>query len=237
MNASIGWALLPVRICESEPTRGRARVPILHDSRRRFACFAAAIVCALLLCEPMASPVFAAKFNRVVDINQRAPDWKDLPGIDGKRHSLSDHKDAKIVVVMFIRNNCPVAQAYEERIRGFVDKYSKQGVDVVAINVSREEGEGLEQMQTRAKKHKYLFPYLHDDSQQTGQAYGATNTPHVFVLDDKRRIVYMGAIDDNNDPKKVEEHFLIDAVEALLAGKPVEVEESLQRGCQIEYRK
>lgn len=182
-------------------------------------------------------PLWAAKFNRVVEIDQAAPEWKALPGIDGKPHSLADHKQAKIVVVMFIRNNCPVAQAYEERIREFCDKYSRRGVEVVAINVSPEDGEGLDQMRVRAKEHKYPFSYLRDESQQTGKAYGATNTPHVFVLDGKRRIAYMGAIDDNNKSAKVEEHYLVDAVEAVLAGKPVELTESLQRGCQIEYEK
>ena len=76
-------------------------------------------------------------------------------------------------------------------------------------------------MVARAKDRKFSFPYLRDESQRIGQAYGATNTPHMFVLDQKRRIAYMGAIDDNNKPKLVEEQFLVDAVEALLKGKKV----------------
>lgn len=182
------------------------------------------------------SEVCAAKFNRVVELGQQAPEWKALPGTDGKLHSQAELKTAKIVVVLFIRNNCPIAQAYEERIRDFVETFSPQGVAVVAINVSAEQGEGLEQMQARARDRKFSFPYLRDESQKIGQAYGATNTPHVFVLDQQRRIAYMGAIDDNNRPKLVEEHFLADAVTALLAGKPVDNPETLQRGCHIDYK-
>ncbi len=195
-----------------------------------------AVAACLLTLFAHSSPIEAAKFNRVVEIDQLAPEWKDLPGIDGKGHSLAEHQKAKLLVVLFIRNNCPIAQAYEGRIHAFVEKYGSQGVAVVAINVSAGEGEGLEHMQARAKDRKFAFPYLRDASQQIGKAYGATNTPHVFVLDQQRRIAYMGAIDDNNKPDKVEEHFLVDAVEALLAGKPVETTESLQRGCHIDYK-
>lgn len=179
----------------------------------------------------------AAKFNRVVEIGQKAPEWKDLPGTDGKRHSLADLSQARVVVLLFIRNNCPIAQAYEARIREFVEKFSPQGVAVVAVNVSAEEGESLEQMKSRAQDRKFPFPYLRDESQQIGRAYGATNTPHAFVLDGQRRIAYMGAIDDHNKPQQVAERFLVDAVAALLAGQPIETTESLQRGCHIHYRK
>ena len=130
----------------------------------------------------------AAKFNRVVEIGQQAPVWKELLGIDGKPHSLDELKSAKLVVVMFIRNNCSIAQGYEERINAFVEKYKSQGVSVVAINVSSEQGEELKQMEARAKDRKFAFPYLRDETQKIGQAYGATNTPHVFVLDQQRRI-------------------------------------------------
>lgn len=195
----------------------------------------AGAVCLLVLGTSWVS-LEAAKFNRVVEIDQKAPEWTDLPGIDGKQHSLGEHQKAKLVVVLFIRNNCPVAQAYEGRIHDFLEKYGPRGVSVVAINVSAERGEGLEQMQARAKARKFAFPYLRDDSQKTGKAYGATNTPHAFVLDQQRHIAYMGAIDNNNKPDQVEEHYLADAVEALLAGKPVENTETLQRGCQIEYK-
>lgn len=178
----------------------------------------------------------AAKFNRVVDIGQVAPEWKDLPGTDGKTHSFAEHQKSRLVVIMFIRNNCPIAQAYEARIRDFVEKYGPQEVTVVGINVSADDGESLKEMQARASDRKYTFPYLRDESQQIGKAYGATNTPHVFVLDQKRRIAYMGAIDDNNKPDQVEEHYLVNAVESLLAGQPVDVTETLQRGCHIDYK-
>lgn len=182
------------------------------------------------------SQATGAKFNRVVDIEQQAPEWNDLPGVDGKRHGLAELRDAKLVVVIFLRNHCPIAQGYAGRIREFVEKYRDQKVMVVGINVSDEPGEDLEQMKTHAAEHKFPFLYLRDASQKVGKAYGATNTPHVFVLDSQRHIAYMGAIDDHNKAEKVSERFLEDAVQALLAGQDVDVTETLQRGCQILYR-
>lgn len=184
-----------------------------------------------------AVPAWGAKFNEVVDIGQAAPAWKELPGVDGKTHALADLKEAKLVVVVFLRNHCPVAKAYEGRLREFVKCYQPKGVELLAINVSQLPGESLEHMKRRAEQGHYPFPYLKDDSQKLGQAYGATNTPHVFVLDAQRKIAYMGAIDDDNDPAQVTEAYLKNAVEALLAGKPFEITETLPRGCEIRYGK
>lgn len=182
------------------------------------------------------SVVGGSKFNRVVEIGQKAPEWKSLSGVDGKQHCLSELKDAKLVVVIFLRNNCPIAQAYRTRIRDFVEKYRDRKVSVIGINVSIEPGEDLKQMQATSAEHKFSFPYLKDESQEIGKAFGATNTPQVFVLDAERRIAYMGAIDDSNKPEKVTERHLDDAVCALLDGKDVDIPETLQRGCHIFYK-
>lgn len=177
------------------------------------------------------------KFNKMLAIGDPAPDFKSLPGTDDKQHSLSDYKDAKLVVVTFTCNKCPVAVAYEDRLIEFTKKYSDKGVAHVAINVNDVEADRLDKMKERAEKKGFNFDYLFDESQESARAYGATVTPHLFVLDQKRQIAYMGAFDDNNDPSKVKENYLIDAVEALLAGKKPEVAESQQRGCGINYKK
>jgi len=176
-----------------------------------------------------------AKFNKVLDVGDRAPDWKDLPGTDGKSHSLAEFRDATALVVVFTCNHCPVAKQYEERLVEFAKKYEKR-VQVVAISISRNDADRLEKMKVRAAEAGFAFPYLRDESQQIGRAYGATVTPHFFVLDRDRKIAYMGAFDDNIfEPEKVEKHYVVDAVEAVLAGKEPRVRESLQRGCAIQY--
>lgn len=182
-----------------------------------------------------ASSLSAAKFNKVLDIGKPAPAWKVLEGVDGKRHGLEDLKEAKLVVVVFASNHCPVVKAYERRLIRFVDDYRDKGVEFVAISVSRQSSDQLPQMKTRASDSGFNFPYLIDPSQKIGKDYGATHTPHVFVLDQQRRIAYMGKIDDHLDESKVTERFLRDAVDALLTGKQPEVAETRQVGCDIEY--
>lgn len=182
-----------------------------------------------------ASTLPAAKFNKVLDIGKPAPSWKGLEGVDGKRHGLDDLKDARFVVVVFASNHCPVVKAYERRLIRFVDDYRDKGVEFVAISVSRQSSDQLPQMKARASDSGFNFPYLIDPSQKIGKDYGATHTPHVFVLDQQRRIAYMGKIDDHLDESKVTERFLRDAVDAMLAGKQPEVSETRQVGCDIEY--
>jgi peroxiredoxin len=174
------------------------------------------------------------KFNKVVSIADAAPDWADLPGVDDKSHSLADYREAKVVVVVFTCNHCPVAKMYEERLIEFARK-NEEKVQVVAISVSHNGADGLAKMKSRAAEKGFPFPYLYDESQKSARSYGATVTPHFFVLDHDRRIAYMGAFDDNFNRDKVEKQYLADAVEALLAGNEPRVKESLQRGCAIEY--
>ncbi len=178
---------------------------------------------------------YSGKFNKVVDIGDQAPAWKNLIGVDNEQHSLKDHKDAKAVVVIFTCNHCPVAKAYEERFKGFVKEYQDKGVDVVAINVSNIEADRLDKMKIRAKEQEFNFEYLYDPSQEIARKYGATCTPHSFVLNEQRQIAYMGKFDDNMEIEKVKYHYLRDAVDSLLGGEKPEVEETLQVGCSISY--
>ena len=199
-------------------------------------CFAFVGVRAALLLLVVAVPVAAAaKFNKVLDIGKSAPAWNDLLGVDGKRHSLDELKESKLIVVVFACNHCPVVKAYERRLIRFVDDYRDKGVEFVAISVSKHASDRLDKMKQRASDSGFNFPYLIDPTQKIARAYGATVTPHVFVLDQKRRIAYMGKIDDQMEETKVSESFLRLAVDSLLAGKEPDVTETRQTGCEIDY--
>ena len=191
----------------------------------------------ITLCLLLTSDVNAgkAKFNKVLNIGDAAPTWSDLPGIDGKGHSLGDYAEAKAVVIIFTCNHCPVAKDYEDRFIALAKKYKANEVQVVAISVNKFKADLPDKMRERAAAKGFPFPYLYDGSQQSGRQYGATATPHVFVLDEQRRVAYMGAFDDNRSSANVKKHYALDAIAALLAGNEPPVKESLQRGCGIEY--
>jgi peroxiredoxin len=175
-----------------------------------------------------------------------APDF-DLPGVDGKNHALADFKDAKLLVVLFTCNHCPTAQAYEDRLIRLHEDYKGKGVALVAISpndplaVRLDElgysdlGDSFEDMKVRAKEKKFPFPYLYDgETQKTSVAYGALATPHVFVFDAGRELRYVGRIDDA-EVKAVKSHDARNALDALLAGKPVPVETTRVFGCSTKW--
>ncbi len=179
----------------------------------------------------MATSSFAARLN----VGDAAPDWSGIIGVDDKQHSLSDYKDAKLIVTVFSCNHCPVAVAYEDRLVALQKKYKAKGVRVIAVNVNNLAADRLQPMKKRAKAKKFNFPYLYDPTQKIGRDYGATVTPHVFVLDKDRKVAYVGAVDDAQNPKRVKEHFLRDALDALLAGKKPPKPVTMQFGCAIKY--
>jgi peroxiredoxin len=138
--------------------------------------------------------------------------------------------------VIFTCNHCPVAQACEDRFKQLTGDFKSRDVAVVAISVSRFAADDFPKMQARAKEREFNFPYLQDPSQEIGRKYGATNTPQVFVLNRERKIVYMGAFDDNWEfADEVQEPHARRAVEAVLAGKTPDVTETRPVGCSIEY--
>lgn len=201
---------------------------------RRGRSLRVALLLAVVFVAP-ASPASAGKFNRVLSVGDPAPEWKDLIGVDDKRHGLADCKK-KLVVLVFIANHCPVAAAYEDRVKQLAADFRERDVELVAISVSRLESDRLEKMKERAKDSRFPFPYLHDSSQSTGHRFGATVTPQIFVLNSERRIAYMGAFDDQwKDAAKVETHYARSAIDALLAGKQPEIRETRPVGCAIEY--
>jgi hypothetical protein len=128
-----------------------------------------------------------------------------------------------------------VAQAYEDRLAALDQDYRDQGVEVVAINVSNAEPDKLPAMKDRAKEKGFEFAYLYDPSQASGRAFGATVTPHAFVLDGNRKLAYMGAIDDEMNPEKATAHYVRDALDAVLADRAPETTETKPSGCGIRY--
>lgn len=171
-----------------------------------------------------------------VEVGNGAPAFSGT-GVDDKDYSLADFKDAKAIVLAFTCNHCPVAKAYEDRIIDIQKNYGPKGVQVVALCVNDVEGDRLPAMKKRAEEKEFNFPYIYDETQQSARDYGATCTPHVFLLDEDRNVVYMGAIDDNNNPEKVEKHYLTDAIDAVLAGKEPPQTVTRQRGCSIKWAK
>ena len=168
-------------------------------------------------------------------IGDAAPDFKGIVGTDDNKHDLADFKDSELVVLVFTCNHCPVAKAYEDRLVALQKDYRGKGVQLVAVNVNNLPADRLDAMKRRAKEKKFHFPYLYDATQKIGHDYGATVTPHVFLLDKNRRVAYMGAIDDNMKPDDVKTSYLRNAIDALLGGKNPPEQTTKQFGCSIKY--
>lgn len=190
-----------------------------------------------------AAVIALASFNPAgYKVGDKAIDFK-LKNIDGKMVSLADYKDAKGFIVVFTCNHCPVAKAYEDRIIALDNKYRPLNYPVIAINPNDPTivaEDDFATMQQRAKAKNYGFPYLVDGTQDIAKAYGATKTPHVFVLQKSGAdyiVKYIGAIDDNMDePSAVKEKYVEEAVDALLAGKPITTNNTKAIGCGIKWK-
>jgi peroxiredoxin len=182
-----------------------------------------------------------------LEIGSPAPDFR-LPGVDGKTYSLDSFRDAEILVVVFTCNHCPTAQAYEGRIAQLAAEYKEKKVALVAISPNdpaalrldelgySDLGDSFDDMKTRAKQRGFRFPYLYDgDSQKVAQAYGPVATPHVFVFDHQRKLRFAGRIDNAENLQRVTSHDTRNAIEALLAGKPVPVQTTKVFGCSIKW--
>lgn len=186
---------------------------------------------------------------KTLEIGAKAPDFK-LMGTDGKTYSLASFSKAKVLVVVFTCNHCPTAQAYEDRIIRLTNDYKAKGVQVVAISTNdpsavrldelgyTDLSDTFEEMKIRYKDKKYNFPYLYDGGTQvTSLAYGAVATPHVFIFDQERQLQYVGRFDDVEKPTETPKvNNARDAVESLLAGKPVAVPKTKSFGCSIKWK-
>jgi peroxiredoxin len=183
---------------------------------------------------------------KTLAIGTAAPDFR-LPGVDGKDYTLKDFAEARLLLVVFTCNHCPTAQAYEERILKLHADYKDRGVVLVAISpndpraVRLDElgytdlSDSFEEMKIRARDRKFAFPYLYDgDKQEAAKAYGAVATPQVFLFDQERKLRYVGRIDDS-DVKTVTSHDTRNALDALLAGRPVAVATTRVFGCSTKW--
>ena len=173
-------------------------------------------------------------------VGDTAADFK-LENIDGKMVSLSDYKDAKGFIVVFTCNTCPYSVAYEDRIIALDKKYKSKGYPVIAINPNdpaAKSGDSMADMKVRAKEKGFTFPYLFDKGQKVYPQYGATRTPHVYILEKdggKNVVQYIGAIDNSSrDESSVTEKYAEDAIDALLSGKKPEKTYTRAIGCSIK---
>lgn len=173
-------------------------------------------------------------------VGDKATDFK-LKSVDNKMYSMADYKDAKGFVVVFTCNHCPFAVKYEDRIIDFAKKYKSKGYVLLAINPndpSAQPEDSFELMQKRAKEKKFTFPYLFDEGQKIYPQYGATKTPHVFLLDKNLVVKYIGAIDDNvEDASQVKEKYLENAIAALENGEEPTPNTTKAIGCTIKVKK
>lgn len=175
------------------------------------------------------------------EIGSTATDFK-LKNVDNKMVSLKDMNDAKGYIVIFTCNHCPFSVAYEDRIIALDNKYKILGYPVIAINPNnpaKQKEDSFEKMQIRSKEKGFTFPYLFDDGQKIYPQYGATKTPHVYILQktNKGNIVkYIGAIDDNHsDESAVKDKYVENAVDALLTGKEIKTKTTKAIGCSIKF--
>lgn len=163
-----------------------------------------------------------------------------LRNVDGNMVSLSDYSDQKGVIVIFDCNTCPYSKAYNERIIDLHKKLSPKGFPVIAINANAGPGDSFDDNVARAKSKQYEFVYLQDETQEVAKRFGATNTPHVFVLHKTPKsfeVAYIGAIDNNSrNAADADKKYVEDAVNALLAGEPVPVTKTRAIGCGIKWK-
>jgi len=180
-------------------------------------------------------------------IGSSAPDF-DLPGVDGKRYTLASFAKAKVLVIVFTANHCPTAQAYEGRIEKLHADFADRGVQVVLVSPNdplalrldeqgySDLGDTFEEMKIRAKDRGWTMPYLYDgETEAVSRKYGPVATPHVFVFDAERKLRFVGRVDDTENPAKATTSDARNAIEAVLAGRPVPVETTKVFGCSVKW--
>jgi thiol-disulfide isomerase/thioredoxin len=186
--------------------------------------------------------------HKTLALGSPAPPFS-LPGIDGKTHTLDEYKSAQVLVIVFTCNHCPTAQLYEGRLKRLVEDYRDRNVAIVAIQPNAPDAvrlgelgytdvsDGLQDMKIRAAYRQFNFPYLNDgDTQAVAEAYGPKATPHVFIFDKERKLRFEGRIDNSQRESLVKTRETRDAIDALLAGKPVAVPHTGVFGCSTKWR-
>jgi peroxiredoxin len=173
-----------------------------------------------------------------LQLGQKAPDF-NLPATDGKKYKLSDFKEVKTLVVFFTCNHCPYVIGSDEITRKTAEKYAPQGVKFVGINsnsVNTYAEDSFEHMKERMKEKKFPWLYLRDESQETAMAYGALRTPHFYVFNQKRELVYTGrGVDNPRETDKMTVNDLDNALNEIVNGKPVSVPLTNPIGCNVKW--
>ena len=173
-----------------------------------------------------------------LQVGQKAPGFK-LPATDGKTYSLASFKDAKVLVVFFTCNHCPYVIGSDDVTRQTAERFKEQGVQFVGVNANsartyREDS--FEHMVQRMEDKRFPWVYLHDKAQKAALAYGALRTPHFFVFDHGRRLIYTGrGVDNPRDAAKTTVNDLANAIEDHLAGRPVRVPMTNPIGCNVKW--
>ena len=173
-----------------------------------------------------------------LQIGERAPDFK-LPATDGNTYELSDFEDADVLVVFFTCNHCPYVLGSDEVTRATAEKYAPKGVKFVAINSNSANtypDDDWDHMVARMKEHQFPWLYLYDESQEVALAYGALRTPHFYVLDEDRELVYTGrGVDSPREADKITVNDLDRALDEITSGKPVSVPLTNPIGCNVKW--
>ena len=177
--------------------------------------------------------------TNTLSIGSKIPAFK-LKAVDGEIYSLDSFKDSKGLIIIFSCNHCPYVQAYEQRIILLQDDYRNKGISVIAINSNEDVNypeDSFESMIKRAEEKKFNFIYLRDEDQSVAKAFDATHTPEIFLFNEKQKLVYHGKIDDNwQEPGKVVNHYLRNALGEMLTGKEISVPETYSIGCTIKWK-
>lgn len=195
----------------------------------------------------LAFAVWGDEPHPTLALGSTAPDFS-LPGVDGKTHKLSDYASARILVIVFTCDHCPTAQLYESRIQKLADDYRSKGVALVAIQPNNPDAirldelgytdvsDSLDEMKIRAAYRHFDFPYLYDgETQSVARAYGPKATPHVFIFDVQRKLRYEGRVDNSQRQSLVKSQDARNAIEALLASKPISVQHTGVFGCSTKW--
>jgi len=173
-----------------------------------------------------------------MELEQIAPPFQNLLGVDGRKYSLSTFDDKQILVIVFIANRCPTARVYGDRMKSIQKDYMDRAVQLIAVNSDSQylhPEESYVQMVKTAEEREYNFLYLKDEDQSMGKAFGALVTLHAFVLDRERRLRYRGRIDNSRDPLLVRTNILRNAIDDILANRAVRLAETRPFACPIDY--
>lgn len=199
-----------------------------------------AVTSIVLICIFAVTAAFTIKTDDGYKVGDKIEDFS-LININDKMVSLSDYEEAKGFIIVFTCNRCPYSIANEDRIIALDEKYKKLGFPVISINPNDPvvaPDDSFEKMKVKADKKGFTFPYLFDEGQKVYPKFGATKTPHIYIVTaNDMKVQYIGAIDNSSrNADKVTEKYVENAVDALLAGKKIEKTETRAIGCSIKVQ-